>query len=619
MNQINRFTFLKSSNLFSTYKFLLFEIFIASLISSCLFAQKENNIWLLPGGCGLDFNVEPPQKVEGNQIPEEGLFISPNSTVCNGAGELLFYTDGSNVWDRNNQIMPNGKNLEGSLFWPQGVVVVPFIDDPNKYFVFTVEIEMPAFRGDMYYSIIDMTANGGYGDVVNRGELLATNQSINIVAVPGPCHSVWVITHEINSNRFNAFEVSDMGVALNPIVSEVGQVHLGRGPNRLKASPDGKRLIFTNSKLEIFEFNKNTGKISNAIELGQGEITGSGCFSPNSKLLYCAIGLDTEWGIYQYDLSSNIESVIQSSGVLIGTYFLQAIHDFQIGPDSLIYIDLGAFKVIPNPNQLGVACGYEDLKIDLSNCGRYGFDLPTPVVKAPNIENPPIEIPDTSICSSIEIQYDIRFPESEYLWQDGETSGIREISNFGKYWVQRSISDCIVSDTFTVSIIDAQLLNLGPDLSICDGDSVEVKIQMQWDSVFWNDDNRDYSRIFKSPGNYTVFGWKEGCISQDDLRILESSNCDLSNNIFIPNVFSPNSDGTNDIFKIYVENQLSDFSMQIFNRWGGLIFSSFDPKLGWTGNYANGEEVPSGVYVYKVSYILNQNIYAGYGTITLLR
>lgn len=69
--------------------------------------------------------------------------------------------------------------------------------------------------------------------------------------------------------------------------------------------------------------------------------------------------------------------------------------------------------------------------------------------------------------------------------------------------------------------------------------------------------------------------------------------------IYIPNTFTPNGDGLNDTFGVAGE-AIKDFRMQIFNRWGQLIFETSNANEKWDGTYA-GQMVPMGVYVYKVS------------------
>lgn len=87
---------------------------------------------------------------------------------------------------------------------------------------------------------------------------------------------------------------------------------------------------------------------------------------------------------------------------------------------------------------------------------------------------------------------------------------------------------------------------------------------------------------------------------------------------YLPNAFSPNSDGNNETFgPVYLERH-SNFSFSIFNRWGELIFFTTDPDLRWDGTYQN-KECQQGVYLYRISYINNSGVQNYNGTVTLLR
>ena len=69
--------------------------------------------------------------------------------------------------------------------------------------------------------------------------------------------------------------------------------------------------------------------------------------------------------------------------------------------------------------------------------------------------------------------------------------------------------------------------------------------------------------------------------------------------VFIPTAFTPNSDGMNDVFKIKGEN-LQDFKMLVYDRWGQKIYESTNPGEGWDGTY-KGNPVQNDTYVYQVT------------------
>jgi gliding motility-associated-like protein len=112
-----------------------------------------------------------------------------------------------------------------------------------------------------------------------------------------------------------------------------------------------------------------------------------------------------------------------------------------------------------------------------------------------------------------------------------------------------------------------------------------------------------------------------GCSDEDATRIIVRVNRD----IFIPNVFSPNNDGVNDAFlpeagrRVEIVN-----SMQIFDRWGNMMFESQDfmpgeTSAGWDGTY-RGKELDPGVFVYRVEATFDDgNTRIISGTVTLVR
>src|SRR6185295_1528396 len=151
-------------------KILLPVIF--SLFFSSAFAQKEANIWCFGNNAGLDFNSGSPVAYNGTAIvtAEGSASIADRTT-----GQLLFYTDGITIWDKNNQVMPGGTSLGGNPSSTQSGVIVPMTSDPNKYYVFSVDAQAGA--GGVQYALVDMTLNGGLGSVTSANNVLLTPTS----------------------------------------------------------------------------------------------------------------------------------------------------------------------------------------------------------------------------------------------------------------------------------------------------------------------------------------------------------------------------------------------------------------------------------------------------------
>ena len=122
-------------------------------------SQRANN-WYFGFNAGLNFSTTPASTLSS------GLTNSPDntSTISDINGNLLFYTNGINVWNSQHSVMPNGSGLTGNTSAGQCALIVPIPCDPNKYVIFHVtEFSNPGY---LHYTVVDMSLNGGLGDVV---------------------------------------------------------------------------------------------------------------------------------------------------------------------------------------------------------------------------------------------------------------------------------------------------------------------------------------------------------------------------------------------------------------------------------------------------------------------
>ena len=115
----------------------------------------------------------------------------------------------------------------------------------------------------------------------------------------------------------------------------------------------------------------------------------------------------------------------------------------------------------------------------------------------------------------------------------------------------------------------------------------------------------------------TVIVDSAGCLSVDEITI----NVEISGDVYVPNLFSPNGDGVNDVLNIYGWS-VDEVDFRIYDRWGELIFQSSDPNLsswGWDGTY-RGVELNSAVFVYTVEVTyMDGREQVQHGNITLIR
>ena len=192
-------------------------------------------------------------------------------------------------------------------------------------------------------------------------------------------------------------------------------------------------------------------------------------------------------------------------------------------------------------------------------------------------------------------------PVSEYdnfIWQDNSTLSFFDATEPGIYWVE--VSNLCGSDRDSVIINEGVSpdINLGPDLIIIPGETLYLGATAYGATYLWNDNSTSGSIAVTKPGTYWVIVTNSCGSVYDEITI----DCDCE--IDIPNSFTPNEDGINDIFVIdgsYVPEE--GFHLLIFDRWGEMVFESKSKYLGWDGKI-NGKIVAnSTTFTYILKYI----------------
>jgi len=354
---------------------LLFFLWLNHLFA---FTQKENNNWCFGSNAGLDFN-------NGTQVPFQSAFFLSGalegvSGISDASGNLLFYTNGITVYNKNHVQMPNGINLLGHFSTSEGALVVPQPGSPNLYFIFSLD-QYNGING-LHYSVVDMNAAGGLGDVTVANVPLSAG-TIYSEKMIGIRHSngidVWVIVHTSSSNDFHSYLITSAGINPVPLLSTVGQV-LGfdDAVGTMRCSFDGTRIAASYwgplSGFELFDFDKSTGILSNPLFLTDPlyYYAYSVCFSPNGQYLY--LGCCNTFKIYQFDLSIAIPP-----GVLVASPPNLYVGDMQLGPDSIVYVSLHTHNYLSafmNPDSGGAACNWQQNAVSLFGGTTCALGLP---------------------------------------------------------------------------------------------------------------------------------------------------------------------------------------------------------------------------------------------------
>lgn len=140
-------------------------------------------------------------------------------------------------------------------------------------------------------------------------------------------------------------------------------------------------------------------------------------------------------------------------------------------------------------------------------------------------------------------------------------------------------------------------LDLGVDTVICYGGPINLYAG-NFSGYLWQDGSTQDNFVVREEGDYFVEVVDDlNCSNVDSIRIARY--CPPS--LFVPTAFTPNDDGLNDTFA-YQAGDMTQFNIQVYSRWGTLIFETNAPDIYWNGTFANGKKAPQGVYIWIVRY-----------------
>ncbi len=465
-------------------------------------ASKQYDQWYFgpinPGvqGAGLDF------RTSGDPIPLTNSakdMSEASAMICDSNGNLLFYSNGTSIWDASHELMVNGDNgVGGDPSSSQNALIIPISRMPNKYALFG-NSGFPASNngGGVALSIVDMDRPGNgtlqfpLGEVTNaKGIPLIGNTSETIAAIRhANGYDFWVVTHIHGTDSFYSFRFTTPNDLDSPdlacfiidtTISKVGPVDVSGSFRYLKPSPRNDKMIFkTNSggELGMCDFDGNTGSLHNYVVLdtsggqidtvsGQQNITGISAisFSPMGNYVYALLGGDVDitaptylarYDPYHANPSSSKE-LVDSLFQPMGGLYLRI--DMQIAPDSNLYVSgiyaLGTpmIDVIKNP-EASVAM----VNVEANSVGLAGRD---PSQSLPNLITDYLLGYDTVPGPNIIVSKD------RYICP-GDTTDLSASGGSGYLWSPAHLLDNPTSanprafpdstTTFTVIISDATL------------------------------------------------------------------------------------------------------------------------------------------------------------------
>lgn len=469
-------------------------IVIKEEVSPCL-SNKQANIWYFGHYSGLDFNTSPPTVLtDGQANTFEGV-----ATISDEYGKLLFYTDGKTVWNKNHQPMPNGTGLLGNPSATQSGIIVPVPDNDHLFYVFTVDAWENSFANGLQYSIVDLRLADGLGDIREKNQLLMARSSERICGVfHANNRDVWVIGKEWGSNTYKAFLVTDAGLEIGGVTSEIGS--LSGDVGYLKPSSDGKKIACAdgqNTGFEVFEFDNANGKLSNPILLQSPSFNGAyGVeFSLDGNILY-GTSVEVPAKVFQFNLEAgDANAIVASTTILSTNNILYKYGAMQMGPDGKIYVTsanqwptpafFSSLSVIEFPDRLGVDCNFQEDIVDVSP-GHTRLGLPTFIQSYLN--SPILTIlGDNNMCLNSTSTLTITLPEREgesIEWivlddkigieQENERSvDIKAIAEGTSRLVVSYSNFCLAELRDTISIEVLPKMETVSTINICEGEDYE--------------------------------------------------------------------------------------------------------------------------------------------------
>jgi gliding motility-associated-like protein len=469
-------------------------------MSFTVIGQTPADWWYFGMGAGVHFETGGPVSDPNGELQTfEGC-----ASISSSSGDLLFYTDGLEVYDATHTLMANGSGLLGDPSSSQSAIVVPKPQSSNFYYIFTVDDG--AQVNGTHYTLVDMSLNGGLGDVVTteKNIPLVTPTAEKIASVQKP-NGYWVVTLKISGDTCYAYEVTAAGVNLTPVLSNTGvSLTTANFWGYLKPNIQGDKLAFISqgiSEAYVFDFDNSTGMVtgSTAITQSVGGNTGYGVeFSPDGNLLYTMSYSIND--VKHYDLTLATAALISASEVILGsTTSGTGGGALQLGPDGKLYVCRSGktfLSVINDPNTYGTGAGYQDTALMLNAGATCRLGLPTFIQSFFNIEFSYSEVcfGDTTCFLSDTVGVD------ETRWYFGDpASGAFDstyvfnpkhfYSDTGVYDVMLvAFSDTLVDTSYqTVRIFPRQTVSLGVDTTVCTGTQFLYDVSQLYSSYMWHD------------------------------------------------------------------------------------------------------------------------------------
>jgi hypothetical protein len=371
--------------------------------------------WYLGNRSVIDFGVSgSAQTLSLN--PQNISMLEGSTVVTDTSGELQFYSNGQIIWNKNNQTMPNGSGLLAAPSATQTVASFPSLSRPGVYFVVH---NGGAFEtggsGPLRYSEVDMSLDGGLGDVTNGVKNILLDGGANtategLIAVPNSdATGFWVITatgaNEVGNNNIVAHEFDGDGPT-GTIVRTPMSTPNGNTFATFNLSPDRTKLVqhfgnFTSGsgQLRLLNIDAESGVMSEIITWDlpktgtNGDFNYSADFSPDGRWVY-ATRIFGGGKLFRYDTQTHTTAdALEDNIELVGDLGTNG-GQVKRAPDGRMYIanyNATHLHVVNDPNNISDP-DFVQGGISLPSGATSQFGLPQTVSGCPAPKNAPVNL-----------------------------------------------------------------------------------------------------------------------------------------------------------------------------------------------------------------------------------
>ena len=473
-------------------------------------AQKTCNIWCFGKQVGLDFNYSPPKPFAGvNLNTAEGC-----SSIADSNGQLLFYTNGTVIWNKNHDTMFNGTGLYGDNSSTQSALIIRKPGSQTLYYVFTTDAY---FKSTIYhgvsYSIVDLSKGNGLGQVIQKNKQLFPKSNEKIAAtLHENGQAIWLVSPKRNTDSLYSYLLDTNGLN-GPFYFKNQGCYLGlnnlldAGIGQMKFSGKG-HLAYINaidsSKIHVLNFNHLTGQFSQSKTILHVPASPYGLeFSENGRNLFVSVSN----AVYSIQFNGIYDGVEFDSCALL--LYQQANYSkpfgaLQLGPDANIYLasyNSPFLSVIEYVNDSLPIFKFN--AVGLGN-GLSQFGLPEFVQ---NDIYKPIDIIIPAACNGSNVTFQISHYKADSVkWDFGDGRSIVKNGpkinhvyldsgsfNVIAYLYLNQSVDTIIKRSIYVHYIKSKTLK---DSNFCMGDTFNYNINEKTINCFWS--NGDTSHYFRS-------------------------------------------------------------------------------------------------------------------------